>query len=68
MLLTLPRDNIFMVAIYPPQDKKVSPTSTTKCPGHRWNPDVYFRSRARYILDYVNPDLHRVIYTTTTHN
>ena len=72
MLLTLLCDNIFTVAIYPPQrrykDKKVFPTSTKKCPGHRLNPDLYFRSRACYLLDYVNPDLHRVIYTTITHN
>ena len=68
MLFTLPSDHICMVAIYPPQrrykEKKVFPRSTTECPGHRSNPDLFTRIRARYLLAYVNPDLHRVIYTS----
>ena len=27
-------------------------------------PDLFTRIRARYLLAYVNPDLHRVIYTS----
>ena len=44
--------------------KKGSPQVQQKCPGHCSNPDLFTRIRARYLLDYVNPDLHRVIYTS----
>ena len=68
MLFTLPSDHICMVTIYPPQrsykEKKVFPTGTTKFPGHCSNPDLFTRIRARYLLDDVDPDLHRVIYTS----
>ena len=46
------------------KEKKVFPRSTTECPGHRSNPDLFIRIQARYLLAYVNPDLHRVIYTS----